>query len=299
MKTLTLLNIFALAIAIHPTQAADHKITAPKNEIVIAIIDTGIDVNHPYIKDNLWVNPHEKLNDLDNDGNGYAGDLHGWNFVSNDNDLTDNHGHGTHIAGIIKQRAQSTKIKFMILKYYDPLSSAKDNLMNSVKAIRYAIKMKADIINYSGGGDEKSLMEEQAILDAQGQGVLFVAAAGNEGRNTDDRGYYPAGYKLNNLISVAATDYQEHLLPTSNFGKSSVHTAAPGKDIYSSLPAGKFGYMTGTSQATAWISGELAKFILDNNLQGSAAYVREKFLEERNTTTASLMVAKAQPLNPN
>lgn len=233
-----------------------------EKDIVVAIIDTGVDVTHPLIRDNLWVNPHEKNNGKDSDGNGYADDLHGWNFVSNNNDLSDHHGHGTHVAGIIQQRARSARVKFMILKYYDPLSPASDNLLNTVKAIRYATQMKADIINYSGGGDERSPMEEAAIRDAQRKGILFVAAAGNEGRNTDIAGYYPAGYTLSNIISVAALDSQKRLLASSNFGSRTVDIAAPGKNIFSSLPGGKYGYMSGTSQATAWVTGLAVQLML-------------------------------------
>lgn len=236
-----------------------------ERDIVVAIIDTGVDVTHPLIRNNLWINPAEKENKKDNDGNGYAEDLHGWNFVSNNNDLSDNHGHGTHVAGIIQQRVRSSRVKFMILKYYDPAISANDNLMNTVKAIRYATKMKADIINYSGGGADRSPMEEAAIRDAQGQGILFVAAAGNDGRNTDLVGYYPAGYKLSNIISVAAMDSQKRLLASSNFGSGSVDIAAPGKNVYSALPGGKYGYMSGTSQATAWVSGLAASLLLSNS----------------------------------
>lgn len=233
-------------------------------DIVIAIIDTGVDINHPLVKDNLWTNPREKISSYDDDGNGYADDLHGWNFVSNSHDLTDNHGHGTHIAGIIKQRAPSARVKFMILKYYDPAQPAQDNLMNTVKAIRYATRMKADIINYSGGGDEKSPLEEAAIREAEREGILFVAAAGNEGRNTDESGYFPAGYRLSNMISVAALDTQKTLLASSNYGVRSVDIAAPGKHIYSSLPGGHYGFMSGTSQATAWVTGLAANLMIQS-----------------------------------
>lgn len=233
-------------------------------DIVVAIIDTGMDVNHPLLKKHLWVNPHETSLDTDNDGNGYAGDLHGWNFASNSSDLSDNHGHGTHVAGIILQKAKSARVKFMILKYYDPDKSGDENLLNTVKAIRYATKMKADIINYSGGGDTRSPLEEAAIRDAQKKGILFVAAAGNEGRNTDRIGYYPAGYRLSNIISVAAMDARKRLLATSNYGSQSVDIVAPGNHILSSLPGGRYGYMTGTSQATAWVTGLVASVLTNS-----------------------------------
>lgn len=247
-------------------------------DIVVAIIDTGVDINHPLIRNHLWVNPQEQKNAFDDDGNGYADDLHGWNFASNNNDLSDNHGHGTHVAGIILQKARSQRVKFMVLKYYDPLKSGDDNLLSTVKAIRYAIKMKADIINYSGGGDERSPLEEAAIRDAQKQGILFVAAAGNEGRNTDRVGFYPAGYRLSNIISVAAMDSRKRLLASSNYGSQSVDIVAPGKNVFSSLPGGKYGFMTGTSQATAWVSGLVASLLTQSDKSWTPERIK-KFLE--------------------
>lgn len=103
-------------------------------------------------------------------------------------------------------------------------------------------------------------MEEAAISDAQKKGVLFIAAAGNEGRNTDLMGFYPAGYGLTNIISVTAMDQQKRKLATSNFGKH-VAVIAPGKNIYSALPGGKYGLMSGTSQATAWVTGQAANWL--------------------------------------
>lgn len=248
-------------------------------DIVVAIIDTGLDIRHPLFRDHLWTNPREKENGSDNDGNGYAGDLHGWNFVSNDNDLSDKHGHGTHVAGIILQKARSQRVKFMILKYYDPEKSGEENLLNTVKAIRYATKMKADIINYSGGGDVRSPLEEAAIRDAQRNGILFVAAAGNEGRNTDRIGYYPAGYRLSNIVSVAAMDSKRRLLTSSNYGSKSVDIVAPGKNVLSALPGGRYGYMTGTSQATAWVSGLVAGLLAQTDKSWSPEEIK-KVLEK-------------------
>lgn len=253
----TIITATSLCVATHVAPAQ----SAQEEDIVIAIIDTGVDVNHSFIKKHLWSNPKEKPNKKDNDGNGYAGDLHGWNFANHSDDLTDQNGHGTHVAGIILQQISSRRVKLMILKYYDDSATGADNLENSIKAIRYATQMGADIINYSGGGDYRSPLEELAIKEAERKGILFVAAAGNDGRNTDEQGYYPAGYRLKNIISVAALDSQNHLLDTSNYGSGSVDVAAPGKDIFSSLPKGEFGFMTGTSQATAWVTGLAAQIL--------------------------------------
>ncbi|XGC81976.1 S8 family peptidase [Bdellovibrio bacteriovorus] len=255
-KKILLLIFLIHFCAVMAAQAEENR------DIVVAIIDTGVDTTHPLIRNHLWVNPKESKNLSDDDGNGYADDLHGWNFVSNNSDLSDNHGHGTHVAGIILQKARTGRVKFMILKYFDPDQPGEENLLNTVKAIRYAIQMKADIINYSGGGDFKSPLEEAAIRDAQKKGILFVAAAGNDGRNTDRVGYYPAGYRLSNILSVAAMDSHKKLLESSNYGLETVDIVAPGKDIHSSLPGGKYGSMTGTSQATAWVTGLVAALMV-------------------------------------
>lgn len=262
MKTITLASkLFVSFAAFLIAQNSLASTPTVERDIVVAIIDTGIDESHPSIADRLWQNPNEKKGSIDNDGNGYAGDFHGWNFASNNNDISDQNGHGTHVTGIILQNSKSKNVKFMILKYFDPQKSGEENLANTINAIRYAIKMKANIINYSAGGDMRSPLEEAAIREAQEQGILFVAAAGNNGRNTDQVGYYPAGYTLSNIISVAAMDSRKKLLANSNYGANSVDIVAPGKNIFSTLPGGRFGFMTGTSMATAWVSGVAASLL--------------------------------------
>lgn len=242
------------------------KTSESQKEIVVAVIDTGADTLHPVLKDNLWTNPGEtgldasgrdkSTNGVDDDGNGYIDDVHGWNFAGDSNNLADLHGHGTHVAGII--HSVSPKTNLMILKYYDPDASGEDNLNNTVKAIRYAIQMKAQIINYSGGGTTKYPAEELAIREAQRQGILIAAAAGNERSNSDVYGFYPADYGLSNIISVTAIDESRRVLASSNYGTHTVDIAAPGHNVTSTLPGGKFGTMTGTSQATAYVSGAAA-----------------------------------------
>lgn len=249
------------------------SISKGSKNIVVAVIDTGIDQNHEDIVENLWVNPGESgldangrnkaTNGKDDDGNGLIDDVHGWNYVSHNNKLDDNHGHGTHIAGIIGAAAGNKKgisgiaphVSLMILKYYDPKVAGTDNLRNTVASIRYAIKMGAHIINYSGGGTEYSQEEFEAIAEADKKGILFVAAAGNERSNSDQHHYYPADYKLKNIISVTAIDPSTQVLASSNYGIETVDLAAPGQNILSCLPGNAYGYMTGTSQATAFVSG--------------------------------------------
>ncbi|AHI05389.1 Serine protease/subtilase [Bdellovibrio bacteriovorus W] len=252
------------------------SVTKGSRDIIVAVIDTGIDVKHEDLAQNLWRNPGESgkdsngrdkaTNGIDDDGNGFVDDVYGWNFVSNNNRLDDNHGHGTHIAGIIGAEAGNGKgitgiapeVSLMILKYYDPKVAGTDNLKNTIASIRYAVKMGAHIINYSGGGTEYSQEEHDVIAEAQRKGILFVAAAGNERSNSDQFHYYPADYKLDNIISVTAIDPSTEVLASSNYGVETVHIAAPGQNILSCLPNNSYGYMTGTSQATAFVSGAAA-----------------------------------------
>jgi len=257
------------------------QLTTGSRDIIVAVVDTGIDVKHKDISANLWRNPGEtgtdkkgrnkSTNGIDDDKNGYVDDVHGWNFVHNNHDLSDNHGHGTHIAGIVGAKGGNNfgvtgvapNVSLMILKYFDPKAPG-DNLANTIKSIAYAEKMNAQIINYSGGGLEYSRPEFNAIAKAQQRDILFVAAAGNERSNSDISQYYPADYDLDNVISVTAINPQLKVLASSNYGVHTVDIAAPGENIYSPLPGGRFGPMTGTSQATAFVSGTAALLMAKN-----------------------------------
>lgn len=280
------------------------NITQGSKKIVVAVIDTGLDIKHEDITSNLWINPGESgldkngkdkaSNGVDDDNNGYVDDLHGWNFVTDNNSLVDNHGHGTHISGIVGAvggngkgiSGVSPKVSLMTLKYFDPKSLGANNLENTVKAIHYAIENGAQIINYSGGGTDFSLKEKEAIVRAQKKGILFVAAAGNERSNSDQNKYYPADYDLDNIISVTAIDPSKNILPSSNYGQITVDIAAPGQQIYSTLPNGKYGPMTGTSQATAFVSG-VAALIMAHNSDYDAAKVA-KYIKNTGDVVDSL-----------
>jgi subtilisin family serine protease len=194
--------------------------------------------------------------------------VYGWNFVTNKANPDDDHGHGTHVAGIIGAVADlrsgvsgvAHHVSIMAVKYYSDSNPGSVNLRNTVRALNYAIDHGAQIINYSGGGPEPSEDEYLALKRAEAKGFLVVSAAGNEHQNTDlpENKYYPAAYRLSNMISVAATDIHNKLLASSNWGRLRVDVAAPGENIYSTLPGGRYGYMSGTSQATAFVSGEAA-----------------------------------------
>jgi thermitase len=243
------------------------QVTKGSRDIIVAVIDTGVDVNHPSLRDNIWKNPKEIPNNgIDDDDNGYIDDVHGWNFVNHNSDVSDSHGHGTHIAGIIGATGNNKvgvvgvapNVSIMVLKYFNPKGTGISNILSTVKSIQYAIQMGAHIINYSSGGFQPNRLEKKAIQEAHEKGLLFIAAAGNEATNTDNKPYYPADYAIKNIVSVTAYNKFQQILPTSNFGIKTVDIAAPGKNILSTFPNNRFGYMSGTSQATAFVSGAAA-----------------------------------------
>jgi len=281
------------------------RISQGSRDITVCVIDTGADIHHPDLMNNLWVNKGEvgldskgrdkATNGIDDDNNGFIDDVHGWNFVHNNNNLKDDHGHGTHIAGIIGAEGGNgigisgvaPKVSLMILKYYDAKGSDVNNLVNTVKSIDYAVKMNCNIINYSGGGIAPSSDEKAAIERANKKGILFVAAAGNERSNSDIRKYYPADYGLPNILSVTAIDRFQNVLPSSNYGEQTVDVAAPGNDIISTLPGGQYGMMTGTSQATAFATGVAALVMANNSSLRKADHI-VKYLTQTGDTDEKL-----------
>lgn len=245
------------------------KITKGTHQIKVCVVDTGIDATHPDLKDNICRNGKDEF---------------GYDFVLNQKNPGDVHGHGTHVAGIIGATARAgagasgvaPNVCISAARYYSDTATGAQNLANTVKAINYCVDSGAQVINYSGGGAEFSAAEMKAIQRAEAKGIVFVAAAGNEYQDTDEPGkaYYPAAYGLKNIIAVAATNNRNKLLPSSNWGKKHVNVAAPGENIFSTLPKGKYGYLTGTSQATAFVSG-LAALILTENPKLTPPEVRD------------------------
>lgn len=252
------------------------------SKVVVAVVDTGLDVAHPDLKNSLWKNPKEIMgNGQDDDRNGYVDDMHGWDFATNSGRIIDRNGHGTHISGIIaasgaganSYRGVCPGAKIMSIRYYNEQASGLQNLQNSIKALRYAIDNGATIINYSGGGNEPSEEELKALKLAESKGILVVAAAGNERSNADEKKYFPASYGLSNTISVAAIDSTGQMIASSNWGQRYVHIAAPGNAILSTFPGGSYSFLTGTSQATAFVSG-LAAMLMSENPKLTIAQVK-------------------------
>ena len=217
-------------------------ITTGSSDVVVAVIDSGVDYNHPDLSANIWTNTGEIAdNDFDDDGNGYKDDVRGWDFVDGvdgDNDPIDSTNHGTHVAGIIGAVGNNSigvtgvnwTVKIMPLRVGNDYGVVSD----ITAAIQYASEMGAHVINLSlGGADESQTVK--AAIDASS--AVVVCAAGNDGTDNDTSPLYPASYDSPNIIAVAATDQNDELASFSNFGVTSVDVAAPGTNIYSTIPA--------------------------------------------------------------
>jgi serine protease len=235
------------------------------SNITVAVIDTGIDYKHSDLAANMWRNSREIPNNgLDDDGNGYIDDVFGYDFANNDSDPMDDHGHGTHVAGIIGAVANNGRgiagvawnVRLMAVKFLS--SNGTGTVADAVRAIDYAVQMGARIINASWGGAGYSSILAQAINRAENAGVLFVTAAGNNGTNNDQTPTYPASFPNTNILAVAASDRNDNLATFSNFGPSTVHLAAPGVGILSTLPNDGYASWSGTSMAAPHVSGAAA-----------------------------------------
>ncbi len=233
--------------------------------VVVALIDTGVDYTHPDLAPNMWTNPGEiPGNGVDDDGNGYVDDVRGWDFYNHDNDPMDDHSHGTHTAGTIGAVGNNGigvvgvawTVKILPLKFLGADGSGSTS--DAVLAIEYATAAHADVMSNSwgGGGFSQALLD--AIREASDAGILFVAAAGNSSYDNDVYPNYPSNYDVPNVVAVAATDSNDNLAYFSNYGATTVDLGAPGVDTLSCLPGNSYGTKSGTSMATPHVSGVAA-----------------------------------------
>ncbi|HVO31198.1 MAG TPA: S8 family peptidase [bacterium] len=270
------------------------RVTEGDPGIVVAVIDTGIDAQHPDLAANVWSNPAEHLDGTDEDGDGLIDDVHGWNFVDGTPDPIDDVSHGTHVSGTIAAEAGNggivgvaPHVTIMPLKF---LGQDGGTSSAAVKAIAYARTHGARIISASWGGRGYSSALYGAVKKAGEAGILFVAAAGNGdaagvGQDADASPEYPAAFQLPNVISVAATDRHDRLAPFSNFGATSVDLAAPGVGIVSTVPHGGYASYDGTSMATPHVSGAAA-LILSRYPELGVAQVKEALLSSAHPVPA-------------
>jgi len=271
-------------------------VTRGNSEMLALVIDTGIEVHHPDLAQNIWVNPGEIPNNgRDDDANGYIDDVHGINAITRIGSGIDDNGHGTHVSGIIGAAGDNTigiagvshQLKLVSAKFLS--SSGIGSSTNAIRAINYGIALKNKghnvvVMNNSYGSSVFSKPFLDAVKTAESAGILFVASSGNSKLNNDVRPSYPASYQAGNVISVASVTSNSSLSSFSNYGATSVHIAAPGSGILSTIINHKYGYKSGTSMAAPHVSGlailtksvcnlsvsDLRSNILNNGLKVSA-----------------------------
>jgi len=260
--------------------ASDADIDAPEawdtqtgaQNVLVAVIDTGVDYTHEDLRANVWRNPGEsgggrETNGRDDDANGFIDDVHGWDFAGDDNDPKDDNGHGSHVAGTIAAAGDNGvgvvgvnwRASIMACKFLTAGGSG--SAADAIEAILYAAGNGARVLNNSWGGGGFSQALRDAIEFSRTKDALFVAAAGNEGRDNDLLPTYPAGYDVANVLAVAASDRLDGIASFSNRGKTSVDLAAPGAEILSTTPGNAYQAFSGTSMATPHASGVAALVI--------------------------------------
>jgi len=258
------------------------EVNTGDKEVVVAVIDTGVNYNHPDLAPNYWTNPGEsgldangkdkRSNGVDDDANGYVDDFRGWNFVKNNNDPMDDHGHGTHCAGIIGAKGNNGlnvvgvnwDVSIVGLKFIDGKTGEGDT-EGALKSIEYANKMGIPVTNNSWGGQVDGTYDpnepdalKEVIAAAGEQGFLFVAAAGNDGSNNDKKATLPASYDLDNIIAVAATGTTDAMAGFSSYGLTTVDIAAPGSNVLSTWLNKGTQKLSGTSMAAPVVAGAAA-----------------------------------------
>jgi large repetitive protein len=266
-------------------------ITTGSPSVTAAVIDTGIDATHPDLASRVWSNPGEtgsgrETNGLDDDGDGFVDDAHGWDFVQDDNDPADENEHGTHVSGTIAAAGNngtgitgvSWNSRIMPVRVLDANGSG--TVADLISAYHYATARGVKVINLSLGGSGYSSAEANAISSAPD--TLFVVAAGNGGSDqvgddVETTPEYPCAYPLPNVVCVAASNTSDGRPSFSNYGATSVDLAAPGEDILSTVPGNGYAYLSGTSMATPQVTGAAA-LILSARPSSTVAQVKEDLL---------------------
>lgn len=236
-------------------------------DLVIGVIDTGIFYTHPDLADNIWINTREiPGNGIDDDNNGYVDDIHGINAIKKSGDPLDDHGHGTHVSGTIGARGDNgigvagvNHIASIAgCKFLDRNGSGSSS--DAITCLNYFAQLADSGVpivatNNSWGGGPYSQALADAIKANEDRGILFVAAAGNDTRDNDSAEAYPANYPFSNVISVAAVSNKDEIASFSNYGQHSVHVAAPGVNILSTVLNNKYASYSGTSMAAPHVTG--------------------------------------------
>jgi subtilisin family serine protease len=277
------------------------EITQGSPEVIVAVFDTGIDFEHSDLAANLWTNLDEiPGNGIDDDGNGYIDDIHGWNYCWSDNDVWDDDGHGTHVSGTIAANigndvgivGVAPKVKIMTIKILGGQAGCPDDSNIAIqRAIQYAVDNGASVMNHSWGCAypgtdycQNSRTINDGIRYAKDRGVLFVQASGNNSLNNDNVRSDFWDRNIDNIISVAATNRQDKIAEFSNYGLSTVDLGAPGVGILSTTPNNNYESYSGTSMASPHVAGAAA---LIKSYRPSWDYSKIK----------NLLLEKADPLS--
>jgi thermitase len=265
-------------------------VTKGSEQVVVAVLDSGVDYTHPDLINNIWTRP-EIIKEYEDEDltDGAVDDLHGFNVVEDNGDPMDDNGHGTHCAGIIGAEGGNGlgiagvnwNVKIMPLRFMD--GDGTGSTKDAIEAINYVIDRKragvnVRIISASWGSTAKSRALEDVIRKAYDEGILFVAAAGNASSDNDQTPHYPSSYNLGNVISVAATNRNDQLTSFSNYGARSVQIAAPGEEILSTWLEHGFSEKKGTSMATPFVAG-VAALVLSQNPKMSVDELRARLLK--------------------
>jgi thermitase len=249
---------------------SDHDIDAPTawgtrtGCAKVAILDTGIDTDHPDLKPNVYKSEDKPNNNKDDDKNGYVDDTYGWNAIAGKGSAEDDNGHGSHVAGIVAGRGNNDtgvsgvcwSSKLLAVKFMN--SKGKGSTSKAIAGIEYAVKQGIKIINCSFGSSSSSSSLHDAVDYAQDHNALLVVAAGNDSENIDKHPLYPASYTDSNILAVAASTEDDTLADFSNFGSTGVDVAAPGDSIYSTYLGGGYRVLSGTSMAAPYAAGVAA-----------------------------------------
>ncbi|MBL7664830.1 MAG: S8 family serine peptidase [Bacteriovoracaceae bacterium] len=264
------------------------EITRGSRKVKIAVIDTGVDLKHPDLIQNLWLNQAEAEGEagVDDDGNGFIDDIHGYDFANKDGDPQDDHGHGTHCSGTIAATHNNNEgvagvmaeATIVAVKF---LGTQGGTTVDAISSVDYATSLDVDIMSNSWGGGGESQALKEAIQKAAEKNILFVAAAGNSSSNNDVTPHYPSNYEVNNVISVAAMNSAEELAYFSCYGRNTVHVAAPGHNILSTVLDANYAIYSGTSMATPHVSGVLG-LLVANEGRSDVTAVRERLMATTN-----------------
>jgi subtilisin family serine protease len=287
------------------------RLAQGSRDIIVGVIDTGVDYTHPSLKGRMWINQEEAKGKqgIDDDGNGHIDDIHGVDFTKDSTPSgNDNNGHGTHVAGTIAAASSpfghagiAPNAKIMALKFLD--SKGKGDFKGLIKALDYVVKMNVSILNHSWGYYGKSEILRNIFEQLDQNGILSIVAAGNHARSYNEIAVYPAAFKYKTIISVAAINHSGEPAFFSAWHPNKVHVSAPGQDILSCWPRGGYRLLSGTSMAAPHVTG-IAALVKGQNPTFDHSQIKERILKTasplytvENMTSSGRMVNAYGALN--